>query len=667
MNNFINNLKENFNSFNISGVSNQYNCDIENMLYSEKSASLISNILGNGYDNEINFSDKSSGTLDQFQSYNTALVDLGNFFEQKIPSKPSVETISETPSDNGFEAYTSLTQLNTNIANLDKKILDSKKKIDDNNKAIDGLNVKIKQLESEKAKISENIRSLENQKNAEEKNGKAQRTQIDNTIVEEKKKSAQVIQSLNAQLAKEKVSANVTKIKAQITAENERIKNLEASLQSKKASAKKVTDTNVSKLDAKLNSEKANLSAKDKLLLPLKSEIAKKQAVLTAEQKNLKSLEAEKTKLTDLKPSSQNLDQVTKAFSNSALSTSKIIDSMMKPLPGKNVDPAAVAKLKENVKNIPPEVLELIKKDGASISILKKTDSFVDTDEIQKIDPKEAQKQKDTIKNELAAKASISGLSNLKFGNLEETDRTNLKGQICSELEKIYSVSPSDKEDFKNWVDNINENPDSISGYIEYLKSKRSKETNKNNIAVYNKMIAMEEMLKRTYDAPLNYKGKYVKYDDYYTCKGWDEGINGGIILGLTYRDNNKIFLKEETLEPNYKIGVGKIATHELAHALENAATRLSPNFTKDHIDKVNANYQANLNNDKNPSVIDTTKTHEFISRYSSTSYKEYLAETLCAFFDPVNSEKLKKYDPDQYNTIKTLLSDINKAKKLAA
>ena len=58
MNNFINNLKENFNSFNISGVSNQYNCDIENMLYSEKSASLISNILGNGYDNEINFSDK---------------------------------------------------------------------------------------------------------------------------------------------------------------------------------------------------------------------------------------------------------------------------------------------------------------------------------------------------------------------------------------------------------------------------------------------------------------------------------------------------------------------------------------------------------------------------------------------------------------------------------
>jgi hypothetical protein len=205
-----------------------------------------------------------------------------------------------------------------------------------------------------------------------------------------------------------------------------------------------------------------------------------------------------------------------------------------------------------------------------------------------------------------------------------------------------------------------NESYDSISSYLEDLKMKRDKATDQTVKVKYDKAIALEEIMLKTYDAPVSYKGKYMDMDSYETCRDWDNGI----IRSAFHPSSKTLYIKEEILNTKPQGAVGSIAVHELGHALEKALKDLSPEFGDEYIGKIKQNYNTATNNDKDPSSISSAGTHEFISGYASTSYKEYLAESVCAFFDPKNSQLLKRYDPDQYNTIADLFNDIHIAKK---
>lgn len=362
------------------------------------------------------------------------------------------------------------------------------------------------------------------------------------------------------------------------------------------------------------------------------------------------------------RPISSNTTQVAKILDNESVDGGKSIDKMMKPLPGKDIDPALVEKLKADYKNVPPEVLELVQKNGTSIVILKSTDSLTEIESVKKYSAEEAGQIKSELKSKLADEAQKNGF-NLNFGNLEINDIDSLRTQAVNQLEVIYNVPENLKEEFRKDMLDQHKDQINIRQYLDDVREKREATNDPAKIAKYDKIIALEEILLKSYKAPVEYNGKYISMEDYERSKLWDSGK-----IASSYNIPSKtIYLKEEILGNRIDGDVGKVSIHELGHAVEESLRALSPEFANDYLSQMEKNYNSAKQYDKDPSKLGTASdSHEFISSYSSADFHEYLAETLSAFFDPQYKNTLKTYDRDQYNTLANLFYDTNIAKQQA-
>lgn len=363
-------------------------------------------------------------------------------------------------------------------------------------------------------------------------------------------------------------------------------------------------------------------------------------------------------------PVSTNTSEVAAVLDAEPIAGDVSIDQMVKPLPGKKIDPAAVEALKADYENVPPEILELVQKNGTSIVILNDSDSLLETGAISKIDPEEAEIKKAALRNDLEVRSKANGFE-LDFGNLEISDFDGLRTQAVNELEKIYNVPNDLREEFREDMAYNNRDQISIQQYLDEMKENRENTDDPAKIAKYDKIIALEEILLDSYEAPVKYnEQQYVTMADYERSKLWDSGR----IASCYYIPDKTIYLKESVLGKEFEGDVGLVSVHELGHALEASLADLSPEFANDYLTKMKNNYELAKEYDDDPSTLGNANApHEFISAYASTDFHEYLAETFCAFFDEdENKVKLQTYDNDQYNTLASLFYDTNIAKEEA-
>lgn len=346
-----------------------------------------------------------------------------------------------------------------------------------------------------------------------------------------------------------------------------------------------------------------------------------------------------------------------------------------------------INKLKDDLKDVPVEALELLNKNGTKIKILDKNTSLSETGILDTMNSADAVAKQDNIIEGLQKIKEANGFEKLDPSVLKN-NRPNLimtylptgkkpeeikgidifKEQFINELADVYykdkTAKPEDIQKFKDVMRETHNDDTEVKGFIDAWKKKKT--GNANNpaeVARIDKILALEDMLSQAKQAPVKHQGEYYKAEDYAVIEQWDRGY----IESLYSKGDKTMYLKEEVLgKVMSDKDPGKVSVHELGHALEDAVKNLSPKFGKKVVDKVKQNYDAAAASDKDPYNINTSGKNEFISAYSSTSADEYFAETLSAYFYPEKAAVLKQNDFNQYNLIASLFKEFGKAKQMA-
>jgi|GEM_PF-4428692 len=350
----------------------------------------------------------------------------------------------------------------------------------------------------------------------------------------------------------------------------------------------------------------------------------------------------------------------------------------------------AVNKLKEDLKNVPTEAIELLNKNGTKIKILDKGKSLSDAGLIPTVSQEEAVAKQNSIVDALNAAKDTYGFKDMdpsvikrnypggimtyiptgKNGPSDIKGIDLFEGQVVDQLAKVYyeGKTPTEQEisDFKNTMYKTNDNEADLKGFTDAWKKNRADAVASGNtakLARIDKILGLEDMLAAAKEAPIREGDKYYAPKDYKIIKEWANGN----VESLYCKNDKTVYLKEEVLgKMMSEKDPGKVSVHELGHAIKDALQSVAPNFGKKMSDKVKQNYDADTKADDDPYNLNAQGKNEFISAYSSTSADEYFAETLSAYFYPDKAKVLKQNDPTQYNTIEAIMKVLNNAKNIA-
>ncbi|MFH1452735.1 MAG: zinc-dependent peptidase [Armatimonadota bacterium] len=334
-----------------------------------------------------------------------------------------------------------------------------------------------------------------------------------------------------------------------------------------------------------------------------------------------------------------------------------------------------IKKLKEDLKDVPTEALELLKKNGTKIKISTKGDSLQGMGVIKVIDSSGAEKTISDI---------VGVLNQVKENNGFKNIDTSVIGKTFTDLKMTYVSPDKNSTDVKGidvFKDQIAKEAVSVSGnesmgaemaeilsseaqtkqFKEYLEKRKTDKPE--DLQKTEKLIELVNMWEAARNLPVKHDGQYYRPQEYEVIRAWDSGE----IESLYSNTDKTLYLKDDVLgKVMSEKDAGKVAVHELAHALEKSLQDLVPDVGNSITKKVEEYYKENAEKDQDAINIDPNGTNEFITPYSSTCASEYFAETVAAYFYPPKAEVLKKTDPKQYNLLNALFTELGIAKQIA-